>query len=223
MDRTYVVAFLRRDPSGRPSGERRVIAEFARRGGFEVVAELSEDSDVTILDSSGFARALTRIERTRAKIIVVASATSFARDSLVQAVGRAKLSRSGIQLVAADGSAFGSDLFPTNLIEQVIDQASAFDKLVRISRAKTAYERRRIKVGPNWRKQYVDMFPEAVRAVKELYDNSRRAGARMSLREISARVAEAGHFKRNGKPFHPWVIDRMIKGPNPRPAKHEGP
>ena len=216
MDRIRAIAYLRRDSSGKVTSERRIISLFAREAGFQIVAELSDESGTDIFRSPGFARVLKRIELTGVQTVIVASAASFSPDALVQAVGRAKLSRFGITLIAADRGGFTSELITDRLVEHLLDQASAFDNLLREARARGTNERLRRKVGPNWRKQYVDIAPDAVGLAKNIYEMARRSGSRVTLREISAQLAAAGHLKKNGKPFHPQEIDRMIKGPNPR-------
>ena len=214
MNRTQAIAYLRRDPSGEILRERKAVAVFARKAGFEIVAEISNNSDTDAVLSASFAKVLRRIERNQAQTVIVASASCFAADSLVQAVGREKLSEYGISLIAADGSTFTSDLLTSELIKRVLDQAADFDNFFRHANRRGAKERNRIKVGPNWRKQYVDIVPAAVSLAKNLYDAARRAGTRITLRDISTRLAEAGHLNLSGKPFHPQEIDRMIKGPN---------
>jgi hypothetical protein len=221
MDRTQAIAFHRRDQSGK-TRERKAVNAFARKAGFEIVAELSDESDTDILMSSGFARVLRRIARSGVQTVIVASAASFAADTLVQTVGWAKLSQFGITLIAADGSGFTSDLIATKLVERILAQGSGFDNLLRVAHAQGTNARLWLKVGPNWRKQYVDTVPEAVRLAKNLYDKARRAGTRITLRDISAQLAEGGHLNNSGKPFHPQEIDRMIRGPNRRSSRRMG-
>jgi DNA invertase Pin-like site-specific DNA recombinase len=214
MDRTPAIAFLRQDSSGKATREHKIISSFARKAGFEIVAAVTDDGSADIIASSGFARVLNGLERNAARTVIVASAESFASDPLVQAVGRKRLSEFGISLIAADGSQFTPDTATTNIVERILDHSSAFEKLLSTAHIRGTNERLRLKTGPKWRKQYIDIVPDAVRLAKDIYELAQRAGTRITLREISAQLAKAGHVKKGGKPFHPQEIDRMIKGPN---------
>ena len=194
--RSPAIAFLRRDAAGKVIHERKAVAAFADKAGYRIVAELSDESDADILSSPGFARALRRIEVTGVQTLIVASVASFAPDKMVRAVGRAKLLRFGITLIAADTGQFPSDSFEDRLVEQLLHQVSAFDELLGAANAKGKSERLGRKVGPKGRKQYVDLVPEAVSLAKKIYEMARHAGTRVTLREISQQLAEAGHFEK---------------------------
>ena len=214
MERTPAIAFLRRDLSGKAAREHGIISSFARKTGFELVAAVTDECSAEILASSGFARALYRLERSAARTVIVASAESFASDPLIQAVGWKQLSLFGITLIAADNSQFTSDPATTNMVERILDHSWAIEKLLSAARIRGTNERRGLSVGPRWRKQYIDIVPDAVHLAKDIYELAQRTGTRITLREISAQLAEAGHVKKSGNPFHPQEIDRMIKGPN---------
>jgi DNA invertase Pin-like site-specific DNA recombinase len=216
------IAFLRRDAAGKVTKERQAVSAFAARAGYEIVAELSDEIDADILRSPGFARALRRVEATGAQTIILASVSSFARDKLVRAVGRVKLSLFGITLIAADCGRFPDNSVEDRLVKQMLDQVSAFDELLVTASDKGKSDRFGRKVGPKGRKQYVDLVPEAVSLAKRIYEMARHGETRVTLREISQQLADAGHVEKTGKPFHPHAIDRMIKGPNPRSAGHRG-
>ena len=48
---------------------------------------------------------------------------------------------------------------------------------------------------------------------KKLHRASPKTGKRMSLRKISAALAEAGHINEHGRPFHTQSVKRMVEGP----------
>ena len=56
------------------------------------------------------------------------------------------------------------------------------------------------------------MRPGAVALAKKLYRASPKTGKRMSLRKISAELAEAGHLNENGRVFNPRSIKVMVEG-----------
>jgi DNA invertase Pin-like site-specific DNA recombinase len=162
MERTPAIAFLRPDLSGKATREHRIVSSFARKAGFEIVAAVTDEGSTDILASSNFARLLNRLERSSARTVIVASAESFASDPLVQAVGRKKLSEFGISLIAADGSQFTPDTATTNIVERILDHSSAFEKLFLSAHIRETNKRLGLKAGPKWRKQYIDIVPDAV-------------------------------------------------------------
>ena len=77
----------------------------------------------------GFTAMLAYIASNGARIIIVETASRFARDLMVQEVGFAKLQALGIKLVAADSPQSFLDDTPTSkLIRQILGAVSEFDK-----------------------------------------------------------------------------------------------
>jgi hypothetical protein len=60
------------------------------------------------------------------------------------------------------------------------------------------------------RKPLAKLWPKAVAMAKRL----RRR--RLSYREISAQLADAGHLNERGQPFNPQSVRAMIEGPQRR-------
>ena len=60
------------------------------------------------------------------------------------------------------------------------------------------------------------MYPEAVKTARRLRRASPKTGERLSFREISARLAEAGHLNERGQAFNPQSVRAMIEGPQQR-------
>ena len=60
------------------------------------------------------------------------------------------------------------------------------------------------------------MYPQAVKAAKRLRRASPKTGERLSLREISAMLAEAGHLNEHGQPFNAQSVRAMIEGSQQR-------
>jgi DNA invertase Pin-like site-specific DNA recombinase len=112
--------------------QREAIAAFARRAGYELVAEFY-DAAVSGTDAietqPGFAAMLAYIASNGARTIIVETASRFARDLMVQEVGFAKLQALGIKLVAADSPHSFLDDTPTSkLIRQILGAVFEFDK-----------------------------------------------------------------------------------------------
>ena len=214
------VAFFRRRGQGRaakPSEHhRRQVAAFAKASGFEVVAEFSETmSTVAAFPSGrGFTALLRHIEATGVSTIIVACAGEFATDPIVRAVGYAALLGRRIELLAADDPrGFIDEALPVQLVAQVLGLSASFEKLLARAYREAAHQRANIEVGPKHRKRYADVVPEVVQMAKNLHRVSTPHA--LSFRDISARLAEAGHVNKAGKPYHAEEIRRMIKGPRP--------
>jgi hypothetical protein len=211
------IAFFRRPGSGAAtlsrSEQRTLIESFAARSNYEVIFEFvySGTSDEDLLGSDAFRSMLDRIATNKAATVIVASATTFSADPLVQAVGAAQFRKHGIELLVADDSTGPAiTTSPDQIVDHVFQLRERFEAhLARME------ERRRLKFGPQRRKNYVEMFPEAVTLAKTLHDKSLRDGVRTSLRELSAILARQGHLNNAGNPYHPDEVRRMIKGPAP--------
>lgn len=210
------IAFFRRRKGGpaiAPRHERALIESFAARSGYEIIFEFvyAGASDEELFDSEAFRAMLDRIEAKMALTVIVASATTFSTDPLVQAVGAAQFREHGIELLVAEASNPPPIMTsPEQIVDHVFQIRERFEAhLARME------ERRRRKFGPQRRKNYVEMFPEAVSLAKSLHEQSLRDGVRTSLRELSALLARQGHLNNAGNPYHPDEVRRMIKGPDP--------
>ena len=100
--------------------------------------------------------------------------------------------------------------------KQVIESVREIDRGVGAALARGVDKRKQVRTGAPWRKTYAEMEPHATSMAKRLYLNSEKAGKRMTLREISRELAASGHLTKDGKPFHPEAIRRMLKGHWPK-------
>lgn len=209
------IAFLRHREGGSAIAlerEQALVASFAARAGYEIVFEFvyAGASDEALFDSRAFTSMLDRIEARKALTVIVASPTTFSADPLVQAVGAAQFRKHGIELLVAETS---NALPLTSSPEQIVDHVFEIRERFEAHLARME-QRRRLKLGPPRRKNYVEMFPEAVMLAKSLHAKSLRDGVRTSLRELSAILARQGHLNNAGNPYHPDEVRRMIKGPD---------
>ena len=148
-----------------------------------------------------------------ARIIIVETASRFARDLMVQEVGFAKLQALGIKLVAADSPHSFLDDTPTSkLIRQILGAVSEFDKAMVVAKLKGARERKRVTTGKKveGRKSHAELHPELVALVRQLRRRSPKGGQR-SLRDISAELAALGHLNERGRPFSAASIGSMLQ------------
>jgi DNA invertase Pin-like site-specific DNA recombinase len=194
--------------------QREAIEAFARRAGYELVAEFYDAavSGADAIDSrQGFAAMLKAIEGNGVQTIIVETASRFARDLMVQEVGHAKLRERGIDLIAADSPGSFIDDTPTaKLVRQVLGAISEFDKAMTVAKLRGARERKRRDAGKcEGRKSHAERNPELVALVKRLR-RQRPKGRRMSLRAIAAELAAQGFVNENGRPFAAASVKSML-------------
>jgi DNA invertase Pin-like site-specific DNA recombinase len=196
--------------------QRDAIQGFARRSGYEIVAEFY-DAAVSgadhVQDRAGFAAMLKRIEGNGVRTIIVETASRFARDLMVQEVGYAKLRERGIDLIAADSPQSFIDDTPTaKLVRQVLGAIAEFDKAMTVAKLRGARERKRKEVGKcEGRKSHAELNPTLVREAKRLRRRSPKTGEQRSLREISAALAQMGYLNSRGRPFSASSTKGMVE------------
>jgi DNA invertase Pin-like site-specific DNA recombinase len=207
--------------------QRQTIEAFAKRAGYELVAEFY-DAAVTGADllevRDGFAAMLKAIAGNGVRTIIVETASRFARDLMVQAVGFAKLRELGIELVAADSpNAFLDDGPTCKLIRQVLGAVDEFDKAMTVAKLRGARDRKRRELGKcEGRKSHVEARPEVVLEAKRLRRASPLNGKRSSFRKISRELAAMGYLSARGTPFSASAVQAMVEGPMPEKRAQGG-
>jgi NADPH-dependent curcumin reductase len=149
------------------------VGGIAKRAGYELVGEFYDAavSGADAIDTRpGFAAMLKRIEGNGVKVILVETASRFARDLMVQEVGYAKLRERGIDLIAVDSpNSFLDDTPTAKLVRQVLGAIAEFDKAMTVAKLRGARERQRAIRGKcEGRKSHAERNPELVRVAKRL-------------------------------------------------------
>jgi DNA invertase Pin-like site-specific DNA recombinase len=201
--------------------QRAAIEVFAKRAGFEIVAEFNDAAVSGAVDARpGFAAMLEYIAGNGARTIIVETANRFARDLIVQETGHRKLRELGIELIAADSpDSFVDDTPTAVMVRQILGAVAQFEKAALVAKLKGARARARREKGKcEGRKAHSEANPAAVKLAKRLHRASPKTGERMSLRQISRALADAGFVNERGGPYHPQSIRNMIEGPLPRSA-----
>jgi DNA invertase Pin-like site-specific DNA recombinase len=194
--------------------QREAIQAFARRAGYELVAEFYDAavSGADPIDTRpGFAAMLERIEGNGVRTIMVETASRFARDLMVQEVGHAKLRERGIDLIAADNPGSFIDDTPTaKLVRQVLGAISEFDKAMTVAKLRGARERKRRESGKcEGRKSHAELRPDVVALARALR-RKRPKGGQRSVRQIAAELAQRGHLNERGQPFSAMSVRSML-------------
>ena len=159
-------------------------------------------------DRPGFKAMLDRIAGNGVRTIIVESPDRFARDLIVQLTGHDYLKTLGVELVPASAPDFFLTDTPTAvLVRQVLGAISQFEKTSLVAKLKAARDRKRATgVKVEGRRSHSELRPEVVAAAKLLHKQER-----LSYREISARLFEAGHINKHGDPFSASSIKSMLQ------------
>jgi DNA invertase Pin-like site-specific DNA recombinase len=192
--------------------QRKAIQAYANRAGFKIVAWF-DDPAVAGADAidarPGFLQALETIAGNGVRTIIVETANRFARDLIVQETGWKRLQAEGIALVAADAPDSFIDETPTAvLIRQILGAVAQFDKAMTVAKLRGARERKRRKSGGKveGRKSYAERNPAMVEQARELSQQT----PRLSLREISAALAERGFKTPSGASYSASAVKSML-------------
>jgi DNA invertase Pin-like site-specific DNA recombinase len=227
--RTPAVAYLRTSSAANVGADkdsdkrqRVAIQAFARRAGFEIVDEFY-DPGVSGADPiqgrNGFARLLDRVENNGVRTVIVEDASRFARELIVQELGIALLDQRGVRLLTASGDDLtDSDDLGRKMMRQVAGAFAEYEKGRLVAKLRSGRERVRKMTGKKvgGRKSHAERWPETVTLAKRLRRASPKSGERLSFREISMRLAAAGHRNERGQPFNPQSVRAMIEGPQQR-------
>jgi len=232
--RKHAVAYLRTSSATNTGGDsdrrqRQAIRRFAIRERYALGGEYY-DASVSgadpIEDRPGFRQMLSDIAAGGPRIILVETASRFARDLLVQEVGHRLLSDLGIELVAVDSpSSFLDDTPTAVLIRQVLGAVAEFEKSMLVAKLRAARERKRVETGKGQgRRSMAEIHPDALVLARKLRRQSGKTGKRRSYRTIARMLAEAGYTSADGGPVSGSTVMRMLNGPGRSgPSKAPGP
>jgi DNA invertase Pin-like site-specific DNA recombinase len=186
------------------------VQVYAHAHGLEVVREFYDGavSGADPVDSrDGFKQMLEYLLGNGARIVLVESASRFARDLVVQITGHDMLKRHGIALIPVDAPDHFIEETPTAvMVRNILGAVSQFEKQSLVAKLRKARERIRKERGrcegnPEWKR-----VPEAVaRAARAAQKR------KLSLRAIAADLAAHGFLSRSGKPYGPQSIKLMLK------------
>jgi hypothetical protein len=219
------LAFLRR---GYGVAQRGGISAFAVASGFEIVSELSMALDAgaehsaPALTLANITALLVRIDLDHVRAVIVSTAPLFSEQTIDRIIGYERLRERGVELIAADApNAFAQESDTHREVLQVLAATAQFDAAATSAATRSVSVARRARTGKPHRKTYAELHPEATLMAKRLYQTSKASGERITLRGISAHLAESGYFDQHNSAFHPEVIRRMLNGNWPRNRKPE--
>ncbi len=162
----------------------------------------------------GFAALLDLIEGNGVRTVIVEDATRFARDLLTQELGILALIGRGVTVLTATGEDLTNTDDPMKVaMRQIAGAFAQLEKARLVSKLKSAREaKRKTGVKVEGRKSHAEAHPEVVAMARRLYRASPRTGRRRSLREIAAKLANAGYLNSKGGIYAAQSIKKMLAG-----------
>jgi DNA invertase Pin-like site-specific DNA recombinase len=187
--------------------QRVAIRSFAARSDYEIAAE-HYDPAVKGADPvhqrPAFAAMMATIAGNGVRTIIVETASRFARDLIVQETGYQYLKDLGITLIAADDpDAFTSDTPTQVLIRQILGAVSQFQKAELVAKLAAARSRKRARGG------HAEGPKPAPDEAKAMAKRLHRKG--LSLRAVSAKLADKGFLAPSGNPYGAGSVKVMLR------------
>lgn len=193
--------------------QREAVVAYAKASRLTVVEDFYDAavSGADPIDTRpGFIALLDRCKADGISIVLVETASRFARDLAVQLTGHAMMRQLGIELVPVDAPTHFTDPTPTaEMVRQILGAVSQFEKASLVAKLRHARDRKRAEQGRcEGRKPVPD---EVVALAKKLARVSPKTGKRRSLRAIAAELAAAGYTQPSGRPYLAESIKRMVQ------------
>jgi hypothetical protein len=96
-------------------------------------------------------------------------------------------------------------------VRQVLGAIAEFEKTTLVAKLAAARRRKRTATGKKveGRKSHAEARPDVVSLAKALA-RKKPKGGKLSLRAISAALAEMGHVNERGKPFNPKSVSALL-------------
>jgi DNA invertase Pin-like site-specific DNA recombinase len=198
--------------------QRAAVAAHAKARGLEVVREF-HDAAVSGADPidrrPGFVEMLAHLHADGggARVILVETASRFARDLAVQLTGHDLLKARGIELVPVDAPDHFADDTPTaRMVRQILGAVAEFEKASLVLKLRGARDRKSAALGRRieGRRGYRDTAPALVREAKRLARKNPRTGEKRSLRRIADELAGLGFLNGKGRPFAAAQVARLL-------------
>jgi DNA invertase Pin-like site-specific DNA recombinase len=190
--------------------QRAAIERFAKSAGYEVVAWFYDPAvkgEDPIESRPGFSALLDRVENNGVKVVLIEDASRLARKTVVQELGVLTLNKRGISLLTSSGD----DLTETDdegriMMRQIAGAFAEYEKRRLVRKLREARERSGHLGG---RKTYAEKNLELVELARNLYRPD--PGLRpVSLRKVSAGLAERGFVTPSGRPYSASAVASML-------------
>lgn len=222
MTKTPAIAYLRTSSAANVGGDsdqrqRAAILAYAARAGLEVAREFY-DAAVSGADPidqrAGFLDLLAFAKEHGIGLVLVETASRFARSLMVQELGLQMLRREGIRLVAVDSpETFADEADPMVVaVRQMLGVMAQLEKAMTVAKLRGARDRASAAAGRRieGRKGYAETHPELVKQARRLARKNPKTGETRSLREIADELAALGFTTSKGTTFDAKQVQRLL-------------
>ncbi|MBS0242153.1 MAG: recombinase family protein [Proteobacteria bacterium] len=196
--------------------QRAAIERYAKTSGYVIEPDdWFDDPAVSGADPidtrDGFKALLARIDGNGVRTVLIEDLSRFARDLVTQEMGIALMIGRGVKVITANGDDQTITDDPMRkAMRQIAGAFSELEKSRLVGKLKAARDRKRATgARVEGRRPLAETHPEAVAMARRLAHGNRKE--KLSLREISAELAKAGHLNTQGRPFGPSVVKKMTE------------
>ncbi len=196
--------------------QKSAIRAYARANGLKIIRWFYDEAVSgcdPLEEREGFKALLDYMLGNGAKLILMESASRFARDTVVQELGYQMLRERGFSLVPVDAPEYfrdDSDNPSRKLVRVMLGAVSTFEKEGLVLKLKMARDRKRAETGRcEGRRPYAELVPETVALAKKLRRKNPHTHKRRSYRTVAAILAEQGHLNGRGRVYDPRAIKSM--------------
>ena len=194
--------------------QRKAVRKYAAAHKLHIVHEYYDagvSGTAPVQDRKAFSELLDYIAGNGARVILIESASRFARDIMIQEAGYRMLKELDIALVPVDSPQHFEDDEdnPTAMmVRQLLGVVSAFERAMIVQKLKRGRDKKIAETGrcggPN------PVPPEVVRQARRFYRVNPATHKRRSLRKVADELAKLGFMGPSGGPYFPTSIKRMV-------------
>lgn len=198
----------REDADGLPR-QRLAIEKYAAEDGYEIVQWFEEkgvSGRTDWCDRPEWMKMLEALNGTRT--IIVERLDRLARDLFVQEFALRELKKRGVQLLTAAGEDT-NDEDPTRvLIRQILGSVFQFERSLLVLKLRGARQRKKAATGRCEGRLPYGSRPGELNQVDFMMSLKDAGG---TATEIARQMNSDGVPTRTGKPWHPWVVNRILR------------
>jgi DNA invertase Pin-like site-specific DNA recombinase len=192
------------------------VRAYAKANGIQIVDEFYDEavSGTDAIDArAGFSEMLGSMGSSGATVILVESASRFARDLIVQMTGHQKLQELGFDLVAVDSPTTFTDDSPTaELLRSLMGAVSSFERATVVSRLKSGRERKKKLTGKGQgRKSLTEIYPELKNKAQKLRRQGPAKGRKLSYDKVAEALFVEGYTTKNGNRFSASTVKGLVQ------------
>jgi DNA invertase Pin-like site-specific DNA recombinase len=215
--------------------QRKAIQTYCKANGLRLLDIASDEglSGSNGLDTRpGLAAAIVRIEDHEASALVVYRMDRLARDLMLQETIIAKLRQADANVLSVTEADIDSEEPTRVMVRQILGAVAQYERATirqRVTRGKAEKQAQGGYAGgrPRYGYRAQDKALEADESEQEAVALARRLhGEKLSLRQIGAKLAEAGYQPKAGEQWHPNQVRRILARTSPplgvRQPEHAG-